>query len=169
MPVSRSRISDTGSLELVMHHPDETMRFGESIGRAAEPDTVVALVGDLATGKTMLAKGVALGAGVPAEEYVTSPAYDLVHEYMGRLPVFHMDFYRIDALEPEDYEWIWEYFARGGISVIEWADKIGALLPDSHLRIELDYGAEREERLLSCSAIGEPAARLLDALRAEWL
>jgi tRNA threonylcarbamoyladenosine biosynthesis protein TsaE len=170
-PMTQSSAADVPPSQpfvLTTHAADQTTRLGHTIGAIAEPGTVVALVGGLAAGKTTLAKGIALGAGVPPEEYVTSPAYDLVHEYDGRLPVFHMDFYRVETFEPDDYEWITEYFTREGLSVIEWADKISSFLPDSALTIELDYGETEEDRQLVVSGAGEQATRLISAIRAEW-
>lgn len=167
-PEQRSDTQQTAPVAFVTSSGEETAQFGQELGEGAQPATVIALVGDLASGKTTLAKGIALGAGVPAEEYVTSPAYDLVHEYEGRLRVFHMDFYRIDSLEPEDYEWIWEYFSFGGLCVIEWADKLISLLPESYLRIDMDYGEGQQERRLTCQAIGNQAEDLLALVRRQW-
>lgn len=144
---------------------DAMRRIGEALGRAALPGDVIALIGDLAAGKTTLARAIAIGAGVPPHEYVTSPAYDLVHEYDGRVPVFHMDFYRLESFEPEDTEWFWEHLDRGGLSVIEWADRVEDLLPSDYLRMTLQHGSDASERLLEASAVGTRGSQLLAVLQ----
>ncbi len=140
---------------------DAMRRIGESLGRAALPGDVIALIGELAAGKTTLARAIAIGAGVPAHEYVTSPAYDLVHEYEGRIPVFHMDFYRLTHFEAEDVEWFWEHLDRGGLSIIEWADRVDELLPSEYLRITLEHGSDPSERQMEAFAFGERGSELL--------
>jgi tRNA threonylcarbamoyladenosine biosynthesis protein TsaE len=104
----------------------------ETLGRVAaagvRPGTVIALVGGLGAGKTHWTKGLVAALGSTAE--VTSPTFGLVHEYPGgKLPVFHLDFYRLDAAE-ELIELGWdEYLEAGGVIVAEWADKFPELLP----------------------------------------
>lgn len=121
----------------------------EQLGRAAAalaaPGTVIGLVGGLGAGKTHWTKGFVAGMGSPAE--VTSPTFGLVHEYPGgRLPVFHLDFYRLDA--PEELVALgWdEYLESEGVVIAEWADKFPELLPDSaiwlHFTIAADGGRE---------------------------
>lgn len=98
--------------------------------------SIVLLEGTLGAGKTTLAQGLATGLGVTDD--VTSPTFALVHEYSGRLPVFHMDLYRLTA--EEEFELIggWEYFERGGVCLIEWADRLGASFPLPHWVIRLE-------------------------------
>jgi len=100
---------------------------------------VVFLEGTLGAGKTTFAQGVALGLGVLDD--VTSPTFALVHEYQGRLPVFHMDLYRLSS--EEEFELIggWEYFQRGGVCLIEWADRLGNTLTGPRWRVHLDWRA----------------------------
>ncbi len=87
---------------------------------------MVVLEGPLGAGKTTLARGVIAGLGVT--DTVTSPTFALVHEYMGRLPVFHMDLYRLASEEEFDLIGGWEYFSRGGVCLIEWAVRLGEAL-----------------------------------------
>lgn len=116
-----------------MHERAETPEAMANLGRAAaagvSPGSVIALVGGLGAGKTHWTKGLVAGLGSTAE--VTSPTFGLVHEYPGgRLPVFHLDFYRLDA-EAELLEIGWdEYIEAGGVIVAEWADKFPELLPE---------------------------------------
>ena len=123
----------------------ETERIGEAIGRAAEPGTVVALIGDLGTGKTTLTKSIARGLGVT--ETVTSPTFNIIREYKsGRIPLYHFDVYRIadpDEMFELGYE---EYFYGDGICVVEWADIIEELLPEDAVIIRIDRGVSEEER-----------------------
>ena len=123
----------------------ETERIGEAIGRAAEPSTVVALIGDLGTGKTTLTKSIARGLGVT--ETVTSPTFNIIREYKsGRIPLYHFDVYRIgdpDEMFELGYE---EYFYGDGICVVEWADIIEELLPEDAVIIRIERGADEEER-----------------------
>ena len=123
----------------------ETERIGEAIGRASEPGTVVALIGDLGTGKTTLTKSIARGLGVT--ETVTSPTFNIIREYKsGRIPLYHFDVYRIgdpDEMFELGYE---EYFYGDGICVVEWADIIEELLPEDAVIIRIERGADEEER-----------------------
>ena len=123
----------------------ETQRLGEQIGRAAKPGMVIALIGDLGTGKTTLTKSIARGLGVT--ETVTSPTFNIIREYRsGRLPLYHFDVYRIgdpDEMFELGYE---EYFYGDGICVVEWADIIEELLPEDAVTICIDRGASEEER-----------------------
>ena len=100
--------------------------LGEKIGRAAFPDMLIALSGDLGAGKTTLAKGI--GAGLGVTDIINSPTFTILKIYQGRLPLYHFDVYRLDEASGDDY--LEEYFYAGGVSVIEWADNIDYLLPD---------------------------------------
>ncbi len=123
----------------------ETEKLGEAMGRAAVPGTVIALIGDLGTGKTTLTKSIARGLGVT--ETVTSPTFNIIREYRsGRIPLFHFDVYRI--ADPEEmYELGYEeYFYGDGVCVVEWADLIEELLPEDAVIIRIDRGAGEEER-----------------------
>ena len=84
---------------------------------------MVVLEGPLGAGKTTLAQGLAQGLGVT--DTVTSPTFALVHEYRGRLDVFHMDLYRLASEEEFDLIGGWEYFSRGGVCLVEWAERLG--------------------------------------------
>jgi len=120
---------DTTSLE-------ETLRFGDRVGRELHRGDVVALFGELGAGKTALVKGIARGLGITQE--VTSPTFTLVHEYAGgRLPLFHIDLYRLDSLEQTLAIGIEEYLNGPGVTAIEWSEKIESLLPANATRIRI--------------------------------
>src|SRR5438477_679785 len=144
---------------------EETLEFGRRLGALLKSGDIVALVGDLGTGKTWLAKGIAFGLQVPEHEYVNSPAFDLVHEYQGRLPVYHMDFYRLDQLSNEDYLWIEEYLDRQGVCVIEWADKFIDQLTKDYLKVELRETYNEDEREIRITDIGGRYKRVIEGLK----
>jgi tRNA threonylcarbamoyladenosine biosynthesis protein TsaE len=122
---------------------DETIDLGKRIGRLLGPGNVVALVGELGTGKTHLIKGLAAGAGVNRFSYVSSPSFTLIQEYPGKLPVTHVDLFRLNMEREAEDLGLEEYFQGRGITVIEWADKIPSLLPQDVLWIHLSYTGER--------------------------
>lgn len=136
------------------HSPSETKIFGRRLGSLLSQGHVIALIGDLAAGKTWLAKGISYGLGIPEDEYVNSPAFDIVHEYPGKTPVYHMDFYRIDVFAPEDIMWIEEYLDYPGVVIIEWADKVISKLATGYLSIKIEFGEKEDDRIISLSYKG---------------
>jgi len=143
--------------------PEETIRVGEKLGTLLHAGDVVCLNGDLGTGKTRLAQGVACGMGV--EEPVTSPTFTLINEYRGRLPLYHIDVYRLnDEQEMEDlgYE---EYFYGDGVTLVEWADRVAGLLPVERLDIYISRSPEGEDfRDITLVPHGEGPANLVKEL-----
>jgi tRNA threonylcarbamoyladenosine biosynthesis protein TsaE len=106
----------------ISHSPAETEQFGEQVASRAERGWVLGLIGDLGAGKTQFVKGFARGLGV--SEKVLSPSFAIVHVYTtGRLPLFHLDFYRLDTNEQIIAVGLEEYFAPDGIALIEWWDR----------------------------------------------
>jgi tRNA threonylcarbamoyladenosine biosynthesis protein TsaE len=124
----------------------ETEELGEWIGRACTGGEIIALVGPLGAGKTCLTRGLARGLEVP-EGITTSPTFALIHEYCGRVPVAHVDLYRLDT-EASKHFGLEEYLESAAVTVIEWADRIPTLLPRDHLRIELEH-AGGDRRLIT--------------------
>jgi len=108
---------------VISHSPAKTESFGEAWGRAADSGFVIGLIGDLGAGKTQLVKGIARGLGIA--ERVHSPTFALIHQYNGgRLPLFHLDLYRLDTREQIMDAGLEEYFCRPqGVAVIEWAER----------------------------------------------
>ncbi len=159
-------------MEFVVRTPDETRAFGAALGRLLRAGDVIALVGDLGMGKTTLAQGVARGMGIA--ESVTSPTFTLVQEYGRTLPLFHFDPYRLDQPEAMSDLGFEEYLERGGVVLVEWADKIAALLPPERLTLMLSEQGTRdreqgidEARLISAEAKGMRHERLLAELAAQ--
>lgn len=153
-------------LTVTTHSEAETVALGRRLGAALQAGDVVALTGDLGTGKTALARGIAAGAG--ARGYVASPTFTLIREYRGRVPVFHVDLYRLD---PGDLATLGlEEVLEAGITVIEWAEKAEAFLRPPLLRVHLAFGDAPEERVLTLEARGrgpEAALANLEAVPTE--
>jgi tRNA threonylcarbamoyladenosine biosynthesis protein TsaE len=126
-------------------NPEATLRLGQKWVRQMQAGDVVALCGDLGAGKTVLVKGMAKGLGYEGE--VTSPTFTLVHEYPGRIPLYHMDWYRLEQASEVESLGLEDYFDGSGICVIEWADKIPGLLPKRLWRIQI-FVADHEHRII---------------------
>ena len=124
----------------------DTRNLGASLAKQMQPNQVYALIGDLGAGKTPLAKAIARGLGVT--ETLTSPTFTIVQEYeTGRLPLYHFDVYRVSD-EDELFEiGLEDYFHKGGVCLVEWADLIEDLLPADVITITLSYGEEEGERI----------------------
>ncbi len=116
---------------------DDTSLLGEVLGRALVPGTTMALVGDLGAGKTRLVQAIAEGLGVDRRA-VTSPSFTLIQEYLGRLPIYHFDAYRLH--DSDDFLNLGadELLESDGVCLIEWADHVTAALPDDALRVEIE-------------------------------
>jgi len=116
--------------------PAETLSLGHKIGTRLKSGDILALSGPLGAGKTTLIQGIAKGLGV--EDYVTSPSFILINEYAGRLPLYHLDLYRLEDKSQIEDLGIEEYFDKAGVVVIEWAEKMGDLLPENLKEINLE-------------------------------
>jgi tRNA threonylcarbamoyladenosine biosynthesis protein TsaE len=123
----------------------ETVELGRKIGAFLSPNEVIALTGDLGAGKTTLIQGIAAGLGV--KDYVTSPTFIIINEYQGRLPLYHVDLYRLDDVELIAELGIEEYFQKDGVCVIEWAEKLEGLRPAGAETIELKSLGENEREI----------------------
>ncbi len=119
--------------EIITHTTEETMRIAEKLAVLLHPGDVITLQGDLGAGKTTFTKGLGIGLGVTRT--INSPTFTIVKEYMGELPLYHMDVYRLEESE-EDIGFD-EYFNGDGISVVEWPQFITAFLPEKRLDISL--------------------------------
>ena len=138
-------VDEAGTLIVDVGSEAETDRLGRALAGLARPGTVIGLVGPLGAGKTRLARAVAEALGVDPGA-VSSPTFVLIHEYEGRLPVYHFDAYRLsgpsafDALGPGDY---WD---AGGVCLVEWADLVASSLPASAWWVRLEPGGETSRR-----------------------
>lgn len=154
------------SAEIVTRTPKETIQLGKDLGQLLRPGEVVALIGELGAGKTTLAKGIAVGAGVADEREVTSPTFVLVNEYQGRIPVYHADLYRLQE-EIEVADLGWEEFIFGqGISLLEWAEKIPGILPEERIEVRISWVGP-SERKFRISGKGAQAKIILRLQRSQ--
>jgi tRNA threonylcarbamoyladenosine biosynthesis protein TsaE len=151
----------------VSESPHQTDRLGRTLGAAAFPGTVIALVGPLGAGKTRLAKGIARGLGV--ESVVNSPTFILMNEHPGRLRLFHVDLYRVADPDEALAAGVLDERQASGVTVIEWADRLDGWLPSDRLDVRIEPAArgDPQRRLLAWRAHGSEhgvlAARLAEA------
>lgn len=147
------------------HSSLHTERLGERLGRAARAGDVLALWGELGAGKTVLARGVAAGLGIDAEE-VTSPTFIILHEHAsGRIPLFHLDLYRLAQSDLGTTGWE-ETLDGGGVTVIEWPDRAGDQLPADRLDVRLEHIAESKRRVV-LEATGPRSRALMEGIRGD--
>lgn len=139
---------------------EETRRLAKKLGSMLQPSDVITLEGDLGAGKTTFTKG--LAEGLEITRTVKSPTFTIIKEYKGRLPLYHMDVYRLeDSDEDLGFE---EYFHGKGVTVVEWAQYIEDMLPDHLLNISIDYSGETE-RMIKLIPSGERYIQLCKELK----
>jgi tRNA threonylcarbamoyladenosine biosynthesis protein TsaE len=137
-----------------------TEAFGLQLAAELFQGSVVALVGELGAGKTLLVRSIASALGVTNDRLVTSPTFVLVQEYMGRWPVFHFDAYRLRSPSEFFELGIEEYYDAGGVCLIEWADRVEPCLPRDYLRVTLEVLGESSRRV-TLKALGKRYAGLV--------
>ncbi len=122
-------------MEFLLESVEQTLELGRKIGKLLNPGDIICLDGELGTGKTHLAKGIASGLGI--KEHITSPTFTIVNEYEGRMKLYHFDVYRID--DPEEIEAIGfdEYIFSDAVSIIEWSELISELIPEERIQINI--------------------------------
>lgn len=150
-------------MTITSHSPEHTRRLGEALGKRLYPGDVVLLSGDLGAGKSEMARGIARGLGV--EGPLPSPSFPILLVHEGKqYPLFHMDLYRLEGPD--------EFYAAGldeplggeGVAVVEWPQRAVEAMPSRHLRIDIDFGAEPEERSLAFTLSGGVPESLLAGL-----
>ena len=149
-------------LELISHSPEQTKRFGFGIGELALPGDTFLLDGDLGAGKTCLTQGIAWGLGI--KEYATSPSFIVVRELYGRLPLYHIDLYRLEHIAEIAELGLDDYIYGNGVCVVEWAEKALSLLPIEHLRIQISYLSD-DERSFQLKPNGKRYREILAQLK----
>ena len=130
----------------VSHSPEATRALAARLGALLTPGDVVALNGELGSGKTEFVHGLAEGLGVPPQ-LVSSPSFTLVHEYPGRIPLVHLDLYRLEDLPSELLPDLEEYLAGDRVVVAEWARRLAPLLPGDYLEVDLEITGEDDRHL----------------------
>lgn len=148
-------------LNLVTESPEETQRLGTRLGKLAQVGDVLLLVGGLGAGKTCLTQGIAWGLDI--EGYATSPSFVVVNQYQGRLPLYHIDLYRLDRLEEVIELGLDDYLYGRGVCVVEWAEKALDMLPKEHLLVEMSYLSDTSRNLV-LKPVGERYVELLSQL-----
>ena len=133
------------SLEIVSNSAEQTRKIGMKLGKLAAAGDIILMVGPLGAGKTCLTQGIARGLGI--DEYTASPSFVLVREYRGKLPLYHIDLYRLDRIEEVTQLGLDDYLYSNGVCVVEWADKGLSVLPEEHLLIEMQIVSPMKRKL----------------------
>ena len=154
----------TARITLASRSPEQTQRLGKRLGELTKAGDVFLLTGNLGSGKTCLTQGIAWGLGI--KEYAFSPSFVIIREYNGRLPLYHIDFYRLDRIQEIADLGLEDYLYGKGLCVVEWADKGLALMPEEHLLINLSYVSDIE-RTISLEPTGHRYNELLSSLGTE--
>jgi tRNA threonylcarbamoyladenosine biosynthesis protein TsaE len=147
------------TLELESRRPESTRRLAGRLAAEARPGDVLCLWGDLGAGKTVFAKG--FGAGLGVEDTISSPTFVLMGEYAGRLPLFHIDLYRLASAEEALDGGLLDDRQTEGVVLIEWPDRLGEALPPARLDVRID-GTDGP-RLIELTAVGSGYERYIDA------
>lgn len=135
---------------VIIRDETETKKFAIDVAQTLKKGDVIALVGDLGTGKTTLSKYIAEALGIT--EIITSPTFTIVQEYhSGRLPLYHFDVYRVDDIEEMYRIGYEEYFYGEGVCIVEWADIVEEIIPEDAKVIFIEYGEDEGERLYRCT------------------
>ena len=148
--------------KVISRSEQDTINLAQNIESEKFPNMVICLKGDLGSGKTIFTKGFA--SSLEIEEAVTSPTFNIIKEYTsGQMPLYHMDVYRVDG-KVEDLG-IEEYFTKGGITIIEWADMIEELLPEERLEIKFKLSDEDEDtRIITVTPYGTEYEEICEAI-----
>ena len=154
------------SKDLVLASRRETESLGCTVGRLVQEGQVLALVGDLGAGKTTFVRGLMVGLGKP-ESSVSSPTFTLVHHYQARVPVFHIDLYRLRSPEEAEEIGLSDCFTDQTVTVIEWADRLPTLLPHDRFIIRLTHLSPKT-RAVRFDAQGARSHMLLTHLQQAW-
>ncbi len=133
---------------LYSHSAEETIKYGVQIGKDLLPGSILCLMGDLGAGKTTFIKGLAQGAGQIVEREVSSPTFSYLHIYSGTLPIYHFDLYRLRGHEEFRALGFDEYLNGNGISCIEWAERIEAILPSNALLLQFAHEGEDRRKIV---------------------
>jgi tRNA threonylcarbamoyladenosine biosynthesis protein TsaE len=144
-------------------NPEQTQSLAERLGELLQPGDVVALIGELGSGKTVFSQGLARGLGVPKTFYITSPTFAIINEYPGRVPFYHLDLYRVSGPDELSELGLEEILYGQGAVAIEWAERLDKELPAERLEVHLKFLNEMG-RNITLSAFGDGSARRLASL-----
>ena len=147
------------SVSLKLDNLAKTVHFGRHLGNMARAGDIFTLSGDLGSGKTTLTQAIGQGLAVPTDCFITSPTFSLLHEYPGRIPLYHMDLYRLASADEVAELGFEDYLYGNGLAVIEWPDRLQDLMPADRLDIHLTWTCENR-RLAVLTAYGNMTPRL---------
>lgn len=145
--------------QIISSSQQHTDRLGQAIGQNLQGGETIALYGPLGAGKTALVRGIVQGLGAETTA-VSSPTFVMIHEYQGRLPLAHVDLYRVRSQRDLDSTGLLDYLSGATVTAVEWADKGASVLPSDRLEIDLSHRAARV-RAIQLRATGPMSARLL--------
>jgi tRNA threonylcarbamoyladenosine biosynthesis protein TsaE len=133
---------------MITNSAKETMAIGEKLAKKLMPGDVVALSGNLGSGKTTFTKGIGRGLGIKDARHINSPTFVLIKEYKGKIPLYHLDLYRLDKVKDVENIAVEEYIYGEGITVIEWADKVRVLLPERCIWVKFKIKGENKREII---------------------
>ena len=140
--------------EIILQNLDDTRKLGVTLGSISKSGDVILLYGPLGAGKTTLTQFIAKGLNVPDENYVTSPSFALMQQYQGRIPLYHIDCYRLEGEDDVEESGLIDYIVADGLTVVEWPERLGSLVPGERLDVVIRL-AENDARVVECIPYGE--------------
>ena len=153
--------------QITTHSVTETQKLGQTLGAGIQQAVIIALTGDLGSGKTAFVQGLARGLDISEKYYITSPTFTLVNEYPGRHPLFHVDLYRIEHAPELEEIGLDEILQEDAVIAIEWAERLSGETLPSHLALRLKMISENTRRI-DIFAYGHQAGNLLKALEIKF-
>lgn len=149
---------------VLTNNPEDTICLGIKLGKILQKGDLVAINGDLGTGKTCFIKGIAIG--LKSKDEVTSPSFSIIKEYSAKIPIFHFDLYRLDKSEEIEGLGYEEYFYGEGVTLIEWANKIKHYLPEKLLSVNILMDSDNLfSRKINFEVKGERYKKVLEVLK----
>ena len=152
------------SWSVLTRSPRQTMSWGSRLGRLLKGGEIIALIGELGTGKTCFVRGVAQGLKVGKDAWIRSPSFTLINEYQGRLPVYHIDLYRVETRAQLEGLNLREYLYADGASLIEWFENLPAGEVDGYLEVRMTH-VDGNRRQLTFSPHGQRYEGIVEVLR----
>ena len=137
-----------GTQEIESRSVEQTLELGRALGESCRGGEVIALIGELGSGKSLFTKGLAAGLGIDRPDHVTSPTFVIINEYPGRLRLYHVDAYRLGGADDLDALGIEEIIESGGVVAIEWADRVSDCIPSEAITIRIDITGDSRRRLI---------------------
>lgn len=154
-------------IQITTHSVTETQKLGQTLGAGIQQAVIIALSGDLGSGKTAFVQGLARGLDVSEKYYITSPTFTLINEYPGRHPLFHVDLYRIEHAPEIEEIGLDEILQEDAVIAIEWAERLSGETLPGHLALRLKMISENTRRI-DIFAYGHQAGNLLKALEIKF-